>query len=134
MMTMAEFVEGHGIEMRIEQVAENPAFENDEWSRSARHWLCTLVVGNRQMQTHFSQGSGIREQPEAEDVVNALALDAATYLNARDFEEWASELGHDTDSRRAERTYNLVGQQTRALERLLGRKALDELIGETEPL
>ncbi len=36
------------------------------------------------------------------------------------FDEWARDLGYDTDSRRAEKTYKQVVSQTAKLKRFLG--------------
>jgi hypothetical protein len=133
-MTLAEFVQKHRIRMKVKPASSNPAMQDDEWSRGAHHWLCTLTVGKRDMQVHFSQGSAIQGAPTVEHVLSSLGLDAASYLNARSFEDWAADLGYDADSRKAERTYRLVAKETKALERLLGRAALEELAFETESL
>ncbi len=57
--------------------------------------------------------------PNPLDVLHSLVLDAAT-IDCRDFEEWASEFGYDTDSRRAEATYRAcldIGLKMRAAHR-----------------
>lgn len=43
-------------------------------------------------------------RPNPADVMHSLVMDSLV-LDAGDFEEWASELGYDTDSRSAEKTY-----------------------------
>lgn len=58
--------------------------------------------------------------PELADVLDNLASDAAGYENARSFEDWASDYGYDTDSRKAERIYSEIKKQVSELRRLLG--------------
>ncbi len=45
-----------------------------------------------------------RIEPKAQDVIWALVMDSDV-LDAGGFESWASDLGYDTDSRKAEATY-----------------------------
>lgn len=64
--------------------------------------------------------------PLLRDVLYSLVLDAGV-INAGSFENWASDYGYDTDSRKAEETYNqclTIGRQLRAL---IGAKAMAEL-------
>lgn len=94
--------------------------KQDEWQRNARGYSCTLGYKGRRMTIDFWMGSGIGHEPAADDVLSALLSDAATHDNASSFEDWASELGLDADSRSAERTYRLVARQTGKLKKLLG--------------
>lgn len=64
--------------------------------------------------------------PELRDVLYCLVSDASA-LDARSFEDWASEYGYDADSRKAEQTYRDCLQIGRDLEALIGRAALAEL-------
>lgn len=73
-------------------------------------------------------------KPEIEDVLNCLAMDASSVENARDFEDFANELGYDSDSRSAEKTYRICQEQARELESLLGRTNYQVLLFETETL
>lgn len=91
----------------------------------ATSWNVTLKRGEPgvdydELRVPFYTGSAWTEPPTALDVLTCLASDACGYENARDFEEWASEYGYDTDSRRAERLYNQVGNQTEKLRDFLG--------------
>jgi hypothetical protein len=58
--------------------------------------------------------------PGAADVLDSMLSDASSYENARDFADWCGEYGYDTDSRRAERTYNAVAEQTKQVRAFLG--------------
>ena len=57
--------------------------------------------------------------PDLASVLSCLASAAAGYNNARKFEDWASEYGYDTDSRKAERIYRQVARLRDATRRLL---------------
>ena len=72
--------------------------------------------------------------PTAEDVLGSLAMDAGSIENSRHFEEWANESGYDTDSRKAEASYNECKRLTRELEIFLGRKGMQTLINDVERL
>lgn len=72
--------------------------------------------------------------PTLADVLDCLALDAAGFDDARDFEDWAAEFGYDTDSRKAEAVYRLCGEQAKELRHVLGATAYSELLYDTERL
>ena len=80
----------------------------------------------RLMKLDFYQGNGHKEMPTVADVLHCLLMDASV-LHSRDFEEWADDLGLDTDSRKAEQTYRRCLEQTEKLETLLGSDLIEEL-------
>lgn len=49
--------------------------------------------------------------PKEDDVMYALYTDITSYENAQDFEDWATDCGFDTDSRKAEKIYNQIGEE-----------------------
>jgi len=67
-------------------------------------------------------------------VLDSLGSDAGTYLNARGFEDWATEYGYDPDSRRAEAIWKAVGKQMADLRKVLGESGLEELAFKTDRL
>lgn len=73
-----------------------------------------------------------RYRPAVVDVLDCLASDAASVECARDFQDWAADMGLDADSRRAERTYNLCREQSRRLRDLLGTDLFESLLYDTE--
>lgn len=121
--------------IRAESVMTDPPdyAESSGWERSANWYSVTLKRKRRQLTVPFGMGSGLTDEPTAEDVLNALLSDASGYENAQGFEDWASEYGYDTDSRKAEQTYHLVRIQTQNLREFLG-DAFDEYVWNTEPL
>jgi hypothetical protein len=90
--------------------------------------LCILRRGRRKMTVVFSMGRGLEGRaPEAVDVLDCLAMDAAGVRNAADFEGWCSEYGFDADSRKAEKTFKACEKQASQLERFIG-DAFDQLL------
>ena len=67
-------------------------------------WDITLYYKGREMETPFFTGLAI-DVPEKDDVISSLVLDC----NVKDydeFENWADDMGYDTDSRQAEKIFN----------------------------
>lgn len=87
--------------------------------RDSNPWTIELRYDGRKMTTPFYTGSALGE-PSLADVMECLASDASTVENSRGFEDWAEDLGYDTDSRSAEATYQACVKQTDKLRRLLG--------------
>jgi hypothetical protein len=133
-MTLRKFAAKYRLAMTADLTDRNPNMPEDDWARTATHWKCVLRRGRVRMTVYFSQGPAVVRDPGLEDVLDSLASDAAGHLNADSFEGWADELGFDTDSRSAERTYNAIGAEVTELTRLLGEDGLRELAFETERL
>ena len=131
MGTMADFVARHNIKIACEWADRNPHMP--DWN-DANHYKCKLTMGRKQMTVYFSQGYGVSHEPEVVDVLNCLADDSAGVSNARSFEEWAEEYGYDTDSRKAEKTYNVCVKQAARLLSFLGEDLYNELLWETKRL
>lgn len=64
-------------------------------------------------------------KPTAYDILACLSgsIDA----HCQDFEDWANDLGYDPDSRKAEKVYNAVCAESRALSRMFSDSELDVL-------
>ena len=114
------------ITIKCERTSSNP-FMEEKPSRFGGfvprmdHWRVTLRYDRHSMTLVFSMGEGHHgKEPTVEDVLDCLFSDACTIDNARSFEEWCSELGYDTDSRRAETIYKATGKSTEKLKHLLG--------------
>ena len=116
-MLMKEFVKRHGITMTTESWHENPNFDGSE---QMHHYRCELTKDGSRMKLFYSMGLGLKGRPTVEDVLECLALDAVSYDNTADFEDWANELGYSDDSIKACRTYKAVKRQTEALKKFLG--------------
>ena len=117
MTSYQSFAHETRLTMKCEWADTNPHMS--DMPAGSTHWRCTLRRGRKSMILYFSQGPALRGMPTIVDVLTCLALDASGYDDARSFEEWCSEYGYDADSRKAERTFKLIGQQVDALRRLL---------------
>ncbi|MEN6623994.1 MAG: hypothetical protein ABFD50_20915 [Smithella sp.] len=131
MNTMTTFVNENKIKMDVEYADENKL--NPGW-KDANHYKVILKCNGKQLTTYFSQGYGITGEPKPEDVLNALASDSSGVENARSFEDWASEYGYDTDSRKAEKIYKVCEKQAKKLNSFLGYEKYQELLYNTESL
>lgn len=154
MNTIAEFIASHGITMTATLVSKAEATKGLNSDHANQdHWNVLFSCGKQRYQTSFYMGMGLRatrrgfenlgqprvistpKPPKAEDVLDCIASDAAGFINARGFEDWASEYGYDTDSRKAEATYRAVEAETIALRKLLGSEAaFQSLLFDTERL
>lgn len=141
-MNTKTFVARNNIRASAEWADWNPDLHLDEERREGlrkpgddmNHWKVTLRHGRKRMTVHFSMGLALTGEPTAADVLDCLASDAASYVNASGFEDWCSDLGYDTDSRKAERTYKIVKRQAERLETLLGTDLYESLLWDTERL
>jgi hypothetical protein len=131
-MNINEFAKSAGLTMTAVPTDHNPSMED---GATMDHWRCTIRAGHSRMSLVFSMGSGHNgKRPELADVLYCLASDASGYENARDFADWCSEYGYDTDSRRAERTFRAVERQAKRLRSVLGESAYNTLLWDTERL
>jgi hypothetical protein len=68
-----------------------------------------------------------RLQPSLADVLASLILDGAAFFDGLTFEEWAPDLGHDTDSRKAEAMFRECDATGRKLARAFKPDELEAL-------
>lgn len=129
---VSAFIASQGITMKSHRVAKRP---DGVMTDSPRHFRCVIESTQHKgrMSLYFSQGSAHVDEPTAEDVLDCLASDASSY-DGNTFEQWARELGYDTDSRKAEKTYKAVKRQAEQLKRFLGDEAYETLLYKTERL
>jgi len=133
------FANTHGVTVSSQRVYDNPNMSREGKPWGADHWKVTLRCQRRQLTTYFSKGYGHGgAAPTADEVLDCLASDAGGYYcdgsgaPPRSFEDWCGDYGYDTDSRTAERTYNVIGKHAAKLKRLLGELLYDELLYHTE--
>jgi hypothetical protein len=129
-VTITEYIASNGITSNARRVERNPNM--DEWP-GASHWRVTLRRDDQRLAVPFSMGSALNGEPEIADVLDSLASDASGYENAPRFEDWASDYGYNSDSRKAERTFRAVYRQTMALRVFLGAE-YSRLLWEVERL
>lgn len=122
--TLPEFITAHGITGRI-YAAEAHVRPPADFP-GARCWRVRLTNARGEvLTTPFYTGAAL-DRPTVADVLACLAFD---YIEpGTTFEQWAPELGYDTDSRKALALFHAVEEQSRALSAWLARPALvDEL-------
>lgn len=130
--TIQEFIKRAGITFRATQVDTRASAS--EWPAGTRHYRCTLRRGSRSMRVLYSQGPGIKAEPDAAHVLDCIASDVAGVKSAGGFESWASDMGADADSRKALATYRAIDRQRTALERLLWDAGINTLLFKVERL
>lgn len=134
-ITLDQFITEQQLIMSVRPIKRNPYMQGE---KMPRNFECTIEFEGRgyhePLTVYFSQGSAHKKPPTLAEVLDYLASDASGVDNAQSFEDWASEYGYDTDSRKAEKTYNICAQQAQELKALLGQDAYDQLLYETERL
>lgn len=131
--SLARFIHQNGITLTYEAIPERPDRKDldekeQEWQDRAFHYKVTLRRGRKKLTTYYSAGAGSPESPTVDEVLDILASDSSGADNARSFEDWASEYGYDTDSRKAERTFRAVQETSEKLKQLLGEGPFQELV------
>lgn len=102
------------IKIENEWAEPNPDFPQ------ADAYKVTLQYKRRKLSVPFYQGKAICKEPQAHDVIYCLISDAQSIECADSFEDWASSLGYDTDSRKAEKTYKACVKNQQNIRRFLG--------------
>jgi hypothetical protein len=92
----------------------------NEWFKDSTAWNVTLFYKNRKLTTPFYTGASIKE-PTAADVLHCLISDAQSVGFSNGFEDWATSLGYDPDSRKAEKIYNDCVASSTKVRKLLGK-------------
>lgn len=114
--TLEHFIHKEGIRMTSERVAQNPHMED---GFQGNHYKCTLRRKNKRMTIYFSKGPWHEgKEPKVDEVLDCLASDAID--RSQTFESWASDLGLNPDSRKAEKLYKICLKQDRRVRSFLG--------------
>ena len=134
-ITLDQFITEQQLVMSVRPVKRNPHMQGEQMPRN---FECAIEFEGRgyhePLTVYFSQGYAHKKPPTLADVLDCLASDASGVDNAQSFEDWASEYGYDTDSRKAEKTYNICVQQAQELKALLGQDTYNQLLYGTERL
>jgi hypothetical protein len=152
--TLAEWLASHPVTM-VKLAGPYESKDDDGWVHDA--YVVRLIWGDRTPEKRTSpeikyrMGVGHRVKkhsrrygtqvetplpcPPLDYVVDAMVSDAACYDEARDFADFAANLGYDDDSIKAERIYRECGETLRWLETFVGGRAeLEALMYRTERL
>lgn len=147
-ITLDQFIKDNQITMTCQRTDENPNFIDDKFQMY--HWKCVIkrpmpdAKAGEQcvLRTIFSMGLGHKgKQPKLDEVLDCLANDADGVIASLEpplswntFEDWCSEYGYDTDSRKAERTYKVCQKQAIELLAFLDNDLYATLLHGTERL
>lgn len=95
-------------------------------------WTVVLRYGKKRLTVPFFMGVGHNgKEPDVYDVLSCLVSDAYSVENSRSFEEWASELGYNPDSRKAEKIFKACERTRAMLKKFLGEQ-YEAFLWETE--
>ena len=88
------------VKSEAEGTGKHYAEPRGPWVENLRtHWQVTLSFNGQEISSPFSQGSAHMAPPDAQSVASCLAMDAQA--GTEEFEEFASNFGYDSDSRKA---------------------------------
>lgn len=125
---MAALCLEHGITMAVTRKAE----PRDGWPAKATHWRALLKrPGRANIATEYSMGSAHTGQPKLVDVLACLISDAQCGRDTT-FENFCSDFGYDTDSRKAHATWLVCVETDAKIAAFLGaeREAFETLAAE----
>lgn len=107
---------------KAERASRNPHM--DDMPKGSAHWCVTLTtfdgIGHRSASFYYSQGPAIVGEPKLAEIMECLISEALSIEQAGTFDSWCSELGLDSDSRRAARCWRAAWKNTDKLKALLG--------------
>lgn len=112
-----DFAKKHGIEFTCRRISKRRDGLGEGMSR---HFECTITRQGLSFTLYFSQGDAWITDPTLHDVMEPLSSDFTSVDNARGFEDWASEYGYDSDSRKASKIYEAIRLQADELKNVLG--------------
>lgn len=130
-MRLTQLIEDHNIGFSFTHGAKLDRSLQERWQLDSRDFSCRLTYQGRSMTVDYWMGRGIKHDPTVTEVLDCLLSDASSFDNARDFDDWASEFGYDTEDpavlKQAKKTYNAIRKQAERLKTLLG-DAYEEFI------
>lgn len=96
-----------------------------DWVSGSSHYAFTITRGTRSIEGWYSMGPALSGGPSLQDVMASLLMDTSDLDDS--FEDWADNLGMDSDSRKAERIYNACRDTLANLERMFTQQELEDL-------
>lgn len=113
---LADVCERHNVQIDCVLTGESPPAG---FPRGSMAYEVTLMMDGRALVTPFHQGSAHKEPPTAADVLYCLILDLS--CGEQSFEEFCSEMGADTDSRKAYATWETCSNMAPKVREFLGK-------------
>ena len=90
----------------------------DKWQQEANGYRCTLKYQGRRYFFDYWMGQAHTDEPTVDGVLDCLLSDAQG--GEQSFEDFCSEFGYDTDSRKAENIWKACTITTKRMKHLLG--------------
>ncbi|MDY0282415.1 MAG: hypothetical protein RBR35_17850 [Salinivirgaceae bacterium] len=116
-MTMQQLIKQNSIRLVYNRTDQNPHMDDFEGD----HYRVTLKRPGRRMTLVFSKGFGHKGAPPAVvEILECLQSDARIAEDCASFEGFCSDLGYNSDSRRAEKTYKALKRQAAKLQKFFG--------------
>ena len=131
-MNIQEFITENDIGFTCEPIGKNPAMTENAWTKTANHFRTTLSKDGREIEIYFSQGTGIKDDPTAADVLYCIGRDSVSYLENDSFVDFCMTYGYNEDSISDKKMYREVMKQGKKAEKLLGRELLKMLVYDVE--
>jgi hypothetical protein len=124
MKTLETFIKNHNLSLRLSREGLRSDGMMSDMPKGSSHWRCMVGSPNGHEEFWFSMGPAHKDPTTLENLLACLQMDC------RDvdlpFEQWAEDLGYNTDSRSAEKIYLECAKVRAQLIRLLGRKGFAE--------
>lgn len=108
---------------RIYQSSKNISLFNEEALKTVEQ----LNKTGRKSKQVFARQSNIGKNPDFQEPDAYTVLAALTNYAPESLEVFCGDYGYDTDSRKAEKTYNAVKDEVMNLERLYSKEQMEEL-------
>lgn len=105
-----------GFARKIGLTIESELFKIDE--KGGKVYDITLKTDSHSFMTKFTMGSGLKDKPDLNTVLECLQLDASGA--SQSFEDWCDDLGYNSDSRSNERIYDACRNIMLELQKLFG--------------
>ena len=118
-----DFAKKHNVKMKINSVNYGKHFADDKESR----YIFNITLSRKGKRYTFNFGQSLAsgsEEPTMYDILSNLEK-----YESRDFEDFCSNYGYDTDSIKALKTYKAVDREYKAVNRLFNdiMKELQEI-------
>jgi len=116
-----DFLSANNIKFKATYVDHNFFFANDKETRDI--YKLTISRGKNRVSFKFGQSLAHRgQEPTAYDLLETL-----TKYDPNSFEDFCSEFGYDTDSRKAYKTYLAVCKEWGKVNRFFNSEELEQL-------
>lgn len=93
-------------------------------------YKCVIKANNKQY-TFDYQCNPVYNEPNLEDCIECLVMDANSYESATDADDFIKEFGYDTslaDVRKGEKVYKACGKTYKALIRIFGKEGYEKML------